>query len=425
VYRDLGKLDESNSYLSEALDLSKSTDNHQLVADVYNLLGSVELRKGNHSQSISFYNRSLEIREEIGYHSSVASTLENLSRVYLNLNQYDESVKLLHKAISIRERLNDYRNLATAQNDLGNVYSQKGELAEALKHYLNSLKIRREFSLNAEVARSLTNIGITYRKLNSHKNALKYFEEALSLVSSETDPIGKSYIYIHVGNTQRDMDMPSKALDSYLDALELRRDAGNEILVAQALRSVASAHTDMENFVEAKKMLQQSLSLFEKIADNRGIADINNELGNVLLIEGNLEHALVYFENAAGLFGKLFDMDRRGLCLRKIGEVQLKLGRYNIAAENLNLALNIANSIRNGKLIETTLLSLYEFHFAKGEFKEALHFYRKHIEIRDSLQAIHTKEAVWQASLDLELDKKASEIRAIEGEVDFIGKEGK
>lgn len=425
VCRDLGHFDESNTYLSEALRFSKQIGKHSLVADVYNLFGSLSLRRGNQNQAINYYNLSLEIRESIGYLSSMATSLENLSRVYLQLNQFDESVKLLNRAIGIREQLNDYRSVAAALNDLGNVFSQKGELAEALKYYLNSLRIRQERADDSEIARSLTNIGLTYRKLGSHKNAIRYFEEALSLIPEKTDPIGKAYVYVHLGNTLRDIDNPGKALKNYLEALELRKKAGNKPIIAQSLRSVAGAHSDLENFSEAKKLLKQSLDIYNELNDQRGIADCNNELGNVLLNEGNLEHALVYFESASSQYANLFDMERRGLCLRKIGEIHHKMGRYNQAAENLNLALKIALSSQNGKLIETTLLSLYDFHLSKGDYKEALQFYRKHINVRDSLQSVHTKEAVWQASLDLELDKKASEIRAIEGEVDKLRQEAK
>jgi signal transduction histidine kinase len=423
--RDLGKFDESNSSLMEALRLSSAIGSKMNMADIYNLLGSLALRAKKNFEAIDYYNQSLQIREKLGYLLSQASTLENISRVQKELNLFEEASKNLQKSIELRTELNDSRGLASAYNDMGNLYSEKGEFAVALKYYLSSLKIRQEVDLQSDIARSLTNIGITYRKLNSHRNALKYFGQALELISDKFDPAGKAYIYIHHGNTLRDMGNPTKALESFKKALELRERTDNPISISQTLRSIANAYSDLGLFSQSKNYLSKALELMVEINDEKGLADVKNELGNLALKMGDIDDALLYFQHAAMLYGKHFDLEKRGLCLRKIGEIQTKKGQYANALENLNIALSLGERTGNKKLFELTLLALYDFHLARGEYKEALQYFQKHIIVRDSLLAQHQQEAIWQASLDLELDKKAEEIKKIEGEVESLQIEAK
>jgi signal transduction histidine kinase/predicted negative regulator of RcsB-dependent stress response len=420
VDRDLGLLDEANQNLDIALKLAYAKDSPELIADILNLLGSLNVRLGKANEAIEYYKQSLAIRAEIGYLLSVASTLENLSRVQKDLNQFETATENLNRVISISEELNDNRNLGSAYNEMGNLYAQQGELADALKYYLLSLKIRQEGSSQSDIARSLTNIGLTYRRLGSHKNALKYFDQALELIPEETDPLGKAYTYILHGNTLRNLNRTTDALNSYQIALKLRKRTGNQLTVSQALRSIGNTYAEIENYPEANKYLNQALSILKDINDEKSIADTYNELGNLLLKENKLNQALEYFQYAATLFNKYNEIEKRGLCIRKIGEIQTKLGQFSYALESLQTALYIATETNNSKLKELTMLALHDFHVARGEFKEALAFFNRHIIIRDSLNALTQKEVIWQASLDLELDKKAQEIKLIEKEVEYL-----
>jgi len=420
VYRNRGDYSTSLDKLNDALSTALQENNPDELGQIYNLIGSTYARMGKSMEALENYNLSLRYREENQLLASYASTLENISRIQRDLGQYAEALRNLNLTISISKELNDAQRMASTYNEMGNLYGQQGQLADALTNYLNSLKIRQEANLHSEVSRSLINIGITYRQLKSHHNALKYFTQALELITDESDPMGKSWVYIHLGNTHRDIGNLKEAVGNYTKALELRKKTGNQQLITQAMRSLAVAHSENNEFAKSHQIFDQALAIAQQQNDEKAIADLYNELGNLSLREGQLRKALAYFEDAAELYGKLFDLERRGLCIRKIGEIHTTLGNSTEAIENLQLALSLARRTNNAKLKELTLLALYEFHSKKGQFNEALNFFVKHIEVRDSLNAISEQEAVWQASLDLELNKKAEEIRAIEGEVEVL-----
>ncbi|MDX9848178.1 MAG: tetratricopeptide repeat protein [Tenuifilaceae bacterium] len=418
--RDLGDYNAAFSTLHKALDLANIAGDVDEMGHIYNLLGSLYARTGKPTIALENYNRSLQIRKEFELLSSYASTLENISRIQRDLGNYIEALSNLELTLAIRKELDDAQRLGSTYNEMGNLFAQQGNLAEALKSYLNSLKIRQEANLQTDIARSLVNIGITYRQLNSHHNALKYFNQALGIITDSSDPVGKSYIYIHIGNSLRDMGNAKEAVENYAKALNLRKNTGNQILIAQAMRSIAVAYNETDDFQKAHQHLDQAIIIAKSLNDEGLVADLLNEKGNVLQRQGKLLEAISYFDQASILFGKIFDLDKRGLCLRKIGELQTKLGHFNSAFDNLKLALSLSEKTQNKKLKELTLLALHNFYSSRGQYMEALTYFKQYIAIKDSLVAITRMENILQASLDVELNKKAEEIKLIESEVESL-----
>jgi signal transduction histidine kinase/uncharacterized protein HemY len=418
--RGLSQFDKAETNLQQAQSLAIAMDKPDQLADIYNLMGSLRLRSGKPTESLEYYEQSLILREDLELLSSVASTIENIARVQRDIGEFDKATINLLKVIQIRQELNDSKSLASAYNEMGNLDSQKENFADALMNYLKSLKIRQQANFSEDIARSLTNIGLTYRKIGSYANALKYLEQAIELIDESSDPLSQAYIYVHHGNTLRDVNRSEEAIKSYSTALRLREQTGNKQAIAQAYKSLAYAYGDIKQFGKARELLNNALNITKELGDETRTADIYNELGNLCQQIGNYEEAIDYFQLASTLFAKHFDIDRRALCIRKIGEAQTALGQYQNAFLHLELALNLANKTNNPKLKELTYLALYNYHLKKGEYKEALNFYTQHITLRDSLTNLNKQEAIWQASLDLELNKKVEQIKQIEGEVESL-----
>ncbi len=423
--RGLSQFEDANSDLLKAQSLAIANDSPEELADIYNLLGSLKLRSGKPTEALEYYEQSLILREDLELLSSTASTLENVARVQRDLNEFDKALNNLLRVIEIRQQLNDKKNLASAYNELGNLYAQKQSYADALMNYLTSLKIRQEENLTEDIARSLTNIGLTYRKIGSYSNALNYLEQAIELIGTSNDPLSQAYIYVNHGNTLRDLGRAEDAIESYQAALKLRKLTGNKQAIAQANKSLAYAYGDIKQFDKAQELLYNALNISKEVGDDVRTADIYNELGNLSLQIGDYEEAVEFFQLASTLYAKHFDLEKRALCIRKIGEAQTALGQYQNAFIHLELALSLANKTNNLKLKELTLLALYEYHQKKGEYKDALTFYTEHISLRDSLNSINKQEAIWQASLDLELNKKVEQIKQIETEVESLRTEAK
>ncbi len=421
-YRDLGNYEKALSQLNLAMKILENKDSEIEVSEIFNSLGSLNYRFNRYAEALTYYKQSLEIRNKLGLLTSTANTLENIARAYLKKNQYDEAISALDKAYEIRVQLYDQLATASTLNEMGNLYNQKGNIAEALRRYLQSLKIRQQIGNSKEIAKSLTNIGLTYRKLGLINNATRYLEQAKQLINME-DPQEASYILINLGNLYIDQKLYDKALSVFQEALFYREKTGDEIGIAKSLKSLALAQQQQGLFDKAAGNLQKALKIARKLNDGRAIADVLNDLGNLERQRGRLKEAKKYFEDAALTYDESAIFDGKALCLRKVGEVQIKLGQLDEAEKNINLSINLGKEIGNMALVQFGYLAKNEFYKAKNNYKLAYDFYVKHIKLRDSLENMRKNETNLEAQLDLELDKKREELRLLESEVEVLKKE--
>lgn len=417
TYRDISVFDKAYNLLNQALNLCDKTNNKFETAEVLNLLGSLHYRFNRYNEAILYYKQSLEIKQKSGFLNSTANTLENLARAYSQKQMFNEAFEALNEALKIREQLQDQIGTASTLNEMGNLYNQKGNIAEALRHYLMALKIRQKTGSNEEVAKSFTNIGLTYRKLGLFKNATTYLEQASSLISEGKDPSEAAYILANLGNLYIDQKRFTEALKVFQETLLMRKKTGDEASTAKTYRSYAQVQLLIGQLANARTNYTLALQISKKLNDGKAIADTYNELGNLERQSGNLIKATEYFESALKIYDEAANFEGKALCLRKIGEIQIKQGLYDSAEKNINQSIAIGKEIGNMILVQFGFLAKQDLYKAQNNFKLALEYYAKHVKIRDSLESIRKNEKNLEAQLDLELDKKKEEIKSMESEV--------
>lgn len=423
AYRDLSNFDKALSQLNQALKLSDEIKNKIETSEILNLLGSLYYRFNRYNEAILYYKQSLDIRYQIGLLNSAANTLENLARVYSQKSQFDEAYQALDDALKIREQLVDQTAIASTLNEIGNLYNQKGNIAEALRRYLMSLKIRQKNGNDQDIAKSLTNIGITYRKLGLIKNATVYLEQARDLITAGKDPSEAAYVLVNLGNLYIDQKKYDIALKVYQEALAMRKKTGDEASIARTIRNIAQVQMQIGQIDRARDNFIMALKFSQKLNDGRAIADTYNDLGNLERQANNYQVAIKYFESAIKIYDESANFDGKALCLRKIGEIQIKQGKLDIAEKNIDQSIEIGKEIGSMVLVHYGYLAKHDLYKAKNNYKLALDFFTKHINIRDSLDNTRRNEKNLEAQLDLELDKKKEEIKTMEGEVQVLRQE--
>ena len=170
----------------------------------------------------------------------------------------------------------------------------------------------------------------------------------------------------------------------------------------------------------ARAMLAQALKISSRIDDQKDIADIFNEMGNVEKQAGNYDIAIKHYKKAAEVYQSLSNFESKALCIRKIGEIQIIKKQFTEAEENINQSIKTGFQTGNAYLKSYGYLAKHDLYKAKGSHKLALSNYILHTKIKDSLENLKRNEANLEAQLDLELDQKKTEIKVMEAEVETL-----
>jgi two-component system sensor histidine kinase/response regulator len=123
---------------------------------------------------------------------------------------------------------------------------------------------------------------------------------------------------------------------------------------------------------------QKAVNLSRKIGYTAGLANGLLQTGHVNYFKGKSAQAQQDLGEAIGIFKKL--KDKKGLVAtyQYLGAMYTLLADYQHAIMNLNLAVDINNSLGNDELMQTILYkSMGNVYFSKGELSKSLDYYYK------------------------------------------------
>jgi tetratricopeptide (TPR) repeat protein len=193
-------------FLAQAQGLLEIPDDDLLLAEIYNIRGSMAMRENKLTQAEKWYTQALGIRETyLGPESDkVADTYNNLGALYYRKQQYDEALLMHQQALTIRQKIlkAPHPDLGTSYNNLAACYYDLGYLEEAIQYNQRALEQRLQSfgSGHPSVADSYNNLGNCYFDLYDLTQAITQHQKALELRQSLGDSKGVADSYNNLGN---------------------------------------------------------------------------------------------------------------------------------------------------------------------------------------------------------------------------------
>lgn len=159
-YRKLNVLDSAKIYADSAYALALKIDDHYTRDLILLQKGMIEFKLKNYDAALGFLSQSISSFKEKGNKAEVAELWNALGTVYLKKNKTDSALYCYLKAKDIGEAIGAYFYLNFTYEGLSSTYSAKKDFKNALeylhkyvevqKKYLDSLNIKKVTELNAK-----------------------------------------------------------------------------------------------------------------------------------------------------------------------------------------------------------------------------------------------------------------------------------
>lgn len=425
VYKDKGEFKRALDYNLKALELRKLQKNKKYIANSYNNIGSIYLANNDFNNALNFYQLSLKIREGINDILGIAQTQNNIALVYKTLNKDVESLNYLQKSLNNYNNIGNKSLVASSINQIGNIYKKLNKYELALENYLKALKIQQELDDQDKIASLLNNIGIIYDEINNFPKALESYSHALEIKQKLGNKKDIAYSLHIMGNTFFKLNNYSEALNYYNESLVLRTEVGDKVGIANSFKSIGNTYMELGDYNNSIFNLNEAYKIRDEIGDIKGVSEILNDIGNYYLKINNTQKAFEYFEKALDLCEKTKDQYLRGLCLRKIGNIQLSKGIETDGIDNIKKSLQIGQNIDNLELIKNAYFELFNYYYKIGDKDEALENYLNYTLVKDSINVKQNSQKLIEIQMNFELEKSYQEISRIENEVSELTAENK
>ena len=166
----LNNYEKTESYLFNALKISKSLNNNDLIANIFHNLGFLYSKKSGHLKAIDYYKQSLELK--VSDYQKYTHTLFYLVKEYFKAGNFQEGNQLLDKGIEIASINNITTNFyklkaLKAINNL-NIEACMSSLIEEIVPYFENKQNWSEFH------EYLMLLSKHYSDLNQYKKAYYY-----------------------------------------------------------------------------------------------------------------------------------------------------------------------------------------------------------------------------------------------------------
>lgn len=381
----------------------------------------------------------------------------DLATQYLSYNEYDSALFWADSARLHAEDQNDRLLLAKSLHLIGVSYERQLQFANSLDYYLRSSQEYTKLDHPIENASVNLDIADLYTEWEIPIKALEYYEKAYQTYVKE-DLLDKRVSTLEkIGRTRERITDYEGAIKAYKEILTILDGQDKKAESLKTLHRISDLLIKHNQHAQALAFDLAILSIQEVIGDKHDIATTLNNIGYIYNYLNEKELALRYFLdshevlkeiNASDEFyvGDMIILVNVGLIYQSTKDYQSALNYFFEALKTrdardnpvemariynyISFTYHLMSNLEKSKLFAETAIDmakiydakeilidsykgLSDIHALQGNHKSALAYFKKHVEIKDSLasKALEMRRAELQRQQ--EVDKKEQEIKLL------------
>ena len=243
---------EASSWAQKAFELAEKLGNQEVLTLCYNDLGTISLKSGQHEKALKYYEQGLKMALKNGPVGSATSFYNNLHALYWSIGELQKSFETAQKGSELVRKAGSLFGIAWIDAALASDYAYMGELQKAISMFEEILALDRRTKHTAIVSVPVSGIGMCYQFLGEWEKSRQYL----------------------------------------MEAYDMARKVGEYQFSAEAGYELGELFTEMENYIEAEKYLNESNSAYQEAGDtDTRVMSVLPALSKLYLKKGEIEKA--------------------------------------------------------------------------------------------------------------------------------------
>ena len=270
-----------------------------------------------------------------------------------------------------------------------------------LDNALQNIQLALSYKLQeVELQAKLLNLqGIIYEKLNLFTQALQTFDQIRSLLPKLKNLASnlpwRIELLEKIGVTYLRGEQLEKAKECFVAGLALLEDK-NDFLTKQLLfkNYLGRVRIKEGNLQEAQNIFQTTQDVWKNLSQDNQAQVVNNDLGNVLLMQQNFSGGLQQFQSDLAFFKKIAHAQLIARTLYNLGETYFHLKDYENTIHHLKECVERSHEIKNYELLLRAYNGLGNVYNVKNDLQESLHYYSRALRIAEKTHEFQSQAAI-------------------------------
>jgi CHAT domain-containing protein/tetratricopeptide (TPR) repeat protein len=296
-----GDMQNALEHYEQAFTLFQKERDDQGQAEALKNIGDVYTNWGDLRTSLRFYNRALALWPAAGDRRGEWLTKTSMAVVYMLTGELQKALDLDKSARQFFSDLGDSISEAVAVNGIAYIYDELGRERESLAVYAQALQIYRESGHTVYETFILGQMGELQAALGETAKALANFHRKLQISRAVKDRRMEAYTLKDLGNLFYASGDLAKALEYYKDSLALGKGVNDKRGVIYALNSIGRVYYKQGDTQKALDCYRSALELIHEAPDRRAETVTLHHIAQVMCDQGRLEDARKILEQLLSL----------------------------------------------------------------------------------------------------------------------------
>ncbi|MDQ3110128.1 MAG: tetratricopeptide repeat protein [Bacteroidota bacterium] len=262
---NLGKYNDAEPYMEEALRLYSSIHDSTGLASVYVVYGQIEKDRGNYDRALSLLFTGLEIAEKKKDDKNIARMMNNIANVYVGQDKLDDAITFYEKSLAYKKKLGLKEEIGNTYGNIGVVYFEKKNYVKALEYYRLALPMKVLANDRRGMASTNNNMGLVFMAQNLMDSAELYVLKSLAIRLEINDETGIASSQTSLSDIYNKTDRCQKAVPLALNAIELARKNGAKEILVRAYGAASNAYRCLGNFKACADYLQLYVGMHDTL----------------------------------------------------------------------------------------------------------------------------------------------------------------
>ncbi|HSH02662.1 MAG TPA: GAF domain-containing protein, partial [Anaerolineae bacterium] len=277
------------------------------------------------------------------------------------------------------------RGRAGALRVLGRLASYEGRFESAINLSLEALNILEEINYPAYMPGVLTNLAGAYRKLGNRTECVKYYHRQQEISQQIGDDEGYGSALVGIGISYYDQQNYTEAFKYLEESLTVFRKANKTYWVALVLNNISYLLMKYGKPEEGLARGYESLLITQQNNLPRMEVSIHSTIAEIHLVLGDHSQAREFAQLTIQLASMRQYRDAHATGLRIMGESYARIKQWTPAIKYLQEALTLSEEIGHKQFIHLCHDALSETYEGMGDYKSALKHYRLFHEAKESV----------------------------------------
>ena len=260
------------------------------------------VQRGEYNEASRISHLAVRVAERTGHRMQLARAMFDLGAINARRIPSKDALNYLQKSLVIFEEAGTKQEQARTLAAMGDAYENDRRRELAVQHYEKSLALSQELGDRRLTARIFNGLGQSHSYLGNHETSMSFFLKARALSEELNDKEMLSIVLTSIASSQIDKGSHAEALDNLHKSIKITEELGPDAdrrALAGKLQNVSVLYRRQGDLDQALTYARRTLAIFEEVDDKFGVANLQNNIGVIIKLQGNHEQALEWFQKGA------------------------------------------------------------------------------------------------------------------------------